>query len=136
MRTKILTLGLISLLMLSCVLSAKDKKQAKSWLDYFPDLVERIYIIMKDGMAFKHTNYEERLIRIGAGWLEETLKKKGYRIKDISIIIHNHRIERKFSDADWRFYRDLKKREFNGRFLIYCHLTKAVYSISLLKQSD
>ena len=128
MRTKILTLGLICLLMLGSVLYAKEK-YIKSWQDYFPDPVERIYIIMKDGVAFKQTNYEERLIHLSVGILEKTLEKMSYKIKDIAIIIHNHRFERQFSDGDWGFYRDLKRRDFEGLFLIYCHMTKKIYDI-------
>ena len=127
MRLKILTLGLVCLLMLGSVLPAD---QSKSWLDYFPDPVERIYVAMKDETAFVFTNHEERLVYMGAGILGDFLKKKGYGIKDISIIIHNHRFEQKFSPADWKFYGDLKKREFDGLFLIYCHRTKEIYPIS------
>ena len=134
MRTKILTLALICLLMSSFVL-ATEKKYIKSWLDYFPDPVERIYVIMKDEIAFKFTNYEERLIYLAAGILEDFLKKKAYKIKDIAIIIHNHRFERKFSDADWRFYRDLKKRKFDGLFLIYCHWANKSYCIEDKKKN-
>jgi len=133
MKTKILILGLACLLMLGSAFST-EKKHTKSWLDYFPDPVERIYIIMKDGKAFKHTNYEERLVYVGAGILENILKKRGYKIKDIAIIIHNHRFEKKFSPADWKFYNDLKRRSFNGYFLLYCHKTKEVYPISLSNQ--
>lgn len=127
MRTKIMILGLACLLMLGFLFG--EKKDIKSWLDYFPDPVERIYIVMKDGIAFKFTNHEERLIYMGTGILENFLKKKAYRIKDVSIIIHNHRFEQKFSPADWKFYNDLKKRNFNGHFLIYCHRTKEIYPI-------
>ena len=88
MRFKILALGLIFLLMLGFVLSAEKKRQTNFWQKFFPDLLERVYIIMKDGTIFKHTSHEERFIRLGAGILEETLKKKSYKIKDIAIIIH------------------------------------------------
>lgn len=125
MRRIILMLLLLPLL----VFSAQKKIEIKSWLDYFPDPIERVYVIMKNETAFKFTNYEERLIYMGAGILEDFLKKKAYKIKDIAIIIHNHRFERKFSDADWKFYRDLKRRKFNGLFLLYCHITKEVYDI-------
>ena len=128
MRAKILIPSLIILLMFSSVLYAKEK-YIKSWLDYFPDPVERIYIIMKDGVIFKQTNYEERLVRLNVGILEKTLKKISYKIKDVLIIIHNHRFERHFSDGDWRFYGDLKRRDFEGLFLIYCHMTKKIYDI-------
>ena len=106
-----------------------ENSKVKSWQDYFPDPVERIYIIMKDRVLFKYTNYEERLIYLGVGVLEDFLKKKTYEIKDIAVIIHNHRFERQFSDGDWRFYKDLKRYGFEGLFLIYCHMTKKVYDI-------
>jgi len=128
MRAKILILGLACLLMLDSAFSA-ERKHIKSWLDYFPDPIERIYVVMKDEIAFKFTNHEERLVYMGAGILENILKKRGYKIKDIAIIIHNHRFEQKFSPADWRFYGDLMKRGFDGYFLIYCHRTKEVYPI-------
>jgi len=130
MRARILTSGLIFLLVVSSVLSVEKRGKIKSWHEFFPDPIERIYIVMKNKMTFKYTNHEERLIYLGAGILEDILKKKAYKIKDIVIIIHNHRIEQKFSEADWRFYGDLKKRDFNGYFLIYCHRTKKVYPIS------
>ena len=121
-------LGLACLLMLGSVFSIAN--QTKSWLDYFPDPIEQIYVVMKDETAFKFTNYEERLVYMGVGILEDFLKKKIYGIKDIVIIIHNHRFEQKFSPADWKFYNDLKKRNFSGHFLLYCHRTKEIYPIS------
>lgn len=135
MKIKLLILVLIYSLMLSFAFSIEQKNHISSWKELFPDPVERIYIIMKDGFRFKQTNYEERLIYIGAGTLEKILKKNSYKIKDIEIIIHNHRFEREFSDADWRFYRDLKRREFNGYFLIYCHWTNKIYPIEKKQES-
>lgn len=118
---------------LLAALFSSDK--IRSWADLFPDPIERIYIIMEDGVSFKQTNHEERRINLTVGRLEEALKKTSYRIKDIAIIIHNHRFEREFSESDWGFYRDLKKHGFNGRFLLYCHLTKEVYEIEKKEES-
>lgn len=137
MRAKALTLGLISLLLLlGSVLSAKEKKEVNPWQELFTEPIEIVYIIMKDGSHLKQTNYEERLVRMGAGKLETILKKTPYEIKDITIIIHNHRFERKFSPSDWRFYRDLKKRGFEGHFLLYCHWANKVYSIEKKKKPN
>jgi len=63
--------------------------------------------------------------------LEKILKtpEKTYRIKDIAIIIHNHFLDDKFSHRDWRQYRDLKNRGFNGLFLMYCHRTNKTYCL-------
>lgn len=129
MKEKVLTLGLIYLLMMSFIFSAKEESHFNFWQKFFTEPVETIYIIMKDGTLFKYTNHEERLIHLGAGILEDTLKKRSYKIKDIAIIIHNHRLEREFSESDWRLYRDLKRRSFDGLFLIYCHRTNKTYCL-------
>ena len=84
---------------------------------------------MKDGTPFKHTNHEERFIRLSAGLLEDTLKKKKHEIKNIAIVIHNHHIEREFSERDLIFYRDIKGRGFNGLFLLYCKRTNKTYCL-------
>jgi len=133
MRAKVLILGLIYLLMMSFIFSAKEESHFNFWQKFFTEPVETIYIIMKNGTLFKYTNHEERLIHLCAGILEDTLKKRSYKIKDIAIIIHNHRIEQIFSDADWRFYRDIKRRGLNGLFLLYCHRTNKTYCLEYKK---
>ena len=63
--------------------------------------------------------------------LERSLKtpEKTYRIKDIAIIIHNHHLISKFSDSDKKIYRSLKRRGFDGLFLLYCHRTNKTYCL-------
>lgn len=131
MRTKTLSLSLVSLLVMSLILSAEEKGRVCTWQDYFPDLLERVYFIMKDNMLFTHTDCFENTIHLRIESLEKEFKtsEKGYEIKDIKIVIHNHFIRCKFSPADKKYYRDLKKRGFKGQFLIYCHRTKEVYDI-------
>ena len=126
MRAKVLTLGLICLLIPLFVLGDYN-----FWQELFKEPIERMFIIMKDGRTFKHDNSDEKKIYISAGELEETLKnlEKPYKIKDIAIIIHNHFIEYKFSPDDEKFYWDLKARGFNGLFLLYCHRTNKTYCL-------
>ena len=84
---------------------------------------------MKDEIAFRFTSHYENMIDLGVGKLKKELKKRGYKIKDIETIIHSHFVDCKFSNADHRQHRALKKRGFNGRFLMYCHRTKITYDI-------
>jgi hypothetical protein len=135
MRVKIIILGLISLLMVSFILSAEEKREANLWQKLFPDRLERVYIIMKDGTAFNHTSHYEDRIYMSIESLQGTLKKKDYTIKDIAIIIHNHLKNSKFSSIDHKQYRRLKKHGFNGLFLLYSHMTNKVYDIENKKKS-
>ena len=129
MRTKIVILGLICLLMMGSVLSAEKKRWINSWQDYFPDRIERVYFVMKDGILFKHTSHYENKIHLNMKDLRNTLKKFNYTIEDIAIIIHNHFKDFRFSSEDYREHRRLKKYGFTGSFLLYSHMTNEVYNI-------
>lgn len=138
MRVKILLLELICLLMIVSILSAKGEKRIYSWQELFPNPIERVYIFMKDGMVIKHTSHDETGIHMSIGRLEETLRKiknKNYSIKEIKIIIHNHRWKNYFSPSDYRQYSMLKRYGFNGQFLMYCYRTKEVYDIEEKEKS-
>jgi len=131
MKTKILILGLIYLLMQGSVLSAEKKDSTNSWQKLFTEPVEIVYIIMKDKTGFKDTNYDENLIYMKIERLEERLKnsKGAYKIKDIAVVIHNHRKKKYFTPKDIRQYEILKKHGFSGLFLLYCHRTNKTYSL-------
>jgi len=131
MKTKTLILGLISLLMLSCTLTAKvEKRQINiSWKELFPDHLERVYIFMKDGTIFRHSSQYESMIAMNIDMLEKELKEKNLNIKQIGVIVHNHRISKNFSRSDYRQYWTLKGYGFKGQFLMYCHRTKEIYDI-------
>ena len=102
----------------------------KLWKELFPDPCETLYLFMKDNKIFKYSTRNTGGILINAEGIKEALEStKKYSMKDIAIVIHNHRFNRRFSPGDWQFYRDLKKRGFKGLFLMYCHWTKEVYDI-------
>lgn len=125
--------------MLSFALPAeKEDAIIDYWKKLFIEPVETIYFIMKDGIGFRHSNQYEKLIYVDIKELKKRLKTPAriYEIKDIAIIIHNHRIEKKFSDNDKRFHGDLKKYGFDGLFLIYCHRTNETYDIENKKKFD
>jgi len=127
-----MTLGLACLLMLGSVLSGEKKAPTNHWQELFTEPCEIVYFIMKDDMAFKDTNYNENLIYLKIEKLEERLKtsERNYKIKDIAIVIHNHRKKKYFTPNDIRQYKVLKKHGFSGLFLLYCHRTKEIYPIS------
>jgi len=115
--------------MLGFVISAEEKDDDDSWRKFFPDHLERVYVFMKGRTAFRFTSNDETKIYLNAESIEEDLKKHGYKIEDIEVVIHNHFKKRKFSSRDVSQYRRLKKYGFNGCFLLYCHMTKKVYNI-------
>ena len=136
MKTKILTIGLTCLLMLGPLLSAEKGDPINNyWQKLFSDRIETVYIIMKDYAIFPHTNHYEDIVYMDIGRLEKALKKKGYAIKDIAIVIHNHLDDSRFSILDRKQYRRLKKYGFKGHFLLYSHITNKAYDIEDKKKS-
>jgi len=75
----------------------------------FTDPVEKVYFIMKDGMLFKHTDCYENVIYMRIEELEKELKtsERAYKIKDIAIVIHNHRTNKYFTPEDISHYVNL-----------------------------
>lgn len=130
MKVKSLVLSLIFLIV-TLQLSAEEKRKINSWQELFTEPCEIIYFIMKDSQPFRVSSGGVTNTHVPIEELSKRLKneEEGYEIKDIAIVIHNHHTGRRFSPADWTFYRDLKHRGFNGRFLMYCHKTKEVYNI-------
>ena len=123
-------LGLyLGLLLLCFVFSADKKRQVNSWEELFTEPIETIYIFMKDGATFLHSSQDEAIINMRIGLLEKKLKEKNSSIKEIAIVIHNHRRKNYFSHSDYKQYRMLKKYGFDGQFLMYCHRTEKVYDI-------
>jgi len=131
MRTKVLILGLIFLLMMSSVLSAEKKKEVNIWQQLFTEPFESVYFIMKDGTRFRKTNNYRDRVYVDIDNLEKELKtsEKSYKIKDIAVIIHNHFDNKKFAPDDIKQYKKFKKHGFNGRFLLYSHITNKTYDI-------
>ncbi len=114
---------------LASLLVAEKKSFFASWQELFPDHLERAYVIMQDGATFPHTSQDDAMVDMSIGRLKEELKKMDRNIKDIAVVIHNHRMKKSFSREDWRQYYMLKSYGFNGLFLLYCHRTSKVYSI-------
>lgn len=129
MRARILILGLICLLVLNSAFSTEKEDSINDyWQSLFAEPFETAYIFLKDNTFFPWTN-REGVIYMEVGKLEEMLEKNGYKIEDITVIIHNHLKDRTFSPRDHKQYRRLKKHGFRGMFLLYSNLTKKTYDI-------
>lgn len=127
---RFLILGLIYLLMISCVF-AGEKKRINPWQQLFTEPFESVYFIMKDGTRFRKTNNYSDRVYVHIGKLEKELKtpEKNYKISDIATIIHNHFVNKEFAPDDIKQYKKFKKHGFKGRFLLYCHRTGKTYDI-------
>lgn len=137
MKAKILTLALIYLLLLGPALPAEKRDPINDyWQKLFTEPVETVYIIMKDYTIFPHSSYYEDVVYMEIGRLEKAIKKKGYKIEDIAVVIHNHLDDSRFSILDRKQYRRFKKYGFNGFFLLYSHITNKTYDIEDKRKSN
>lgn len=126
MRVKIFVLGL------ACFLTPLlESENLNFFAPLFTEPGEKVYFIMKDGILFEHTDCYENVIYMRIGELETGLStsEKSYKIKDIAIVIHNHRTNKRFTPEDISQHEDLKRYGFNGLFMIYCHMTNKTYCL-------
>jgi len=108
----------------------EKERERKFWGGQFKDLVEGVYIVMKDGVVFPINSQDEKRVNLDVGMLDEHLrgiKGKEYSVKDIDIIIHNHFRSPSFTLSDKKQYMRLKKFGFTGKFLMYNHMREQVY---------
>ena len=89
---------------------------------FFTEPVEISYAVFYDGHIFKFTSYEDYRIDLIYGEFKALLNKKGRKVKDIAIKIHNHLPggSWNFSDGDLKFMRAMREDGFEGG---YCILT-------------
>jgi len=102
----------------------KEREQHITSLDWgrlFTEPIETLYMLMKDGQAFKVSSQDEKEVFLTLGTLEKRLrtKEKDYKMGDIAVIIHNHPKGGKVSPEDKKFHFRLKKYGFEGNFLLY-----------------
>jgi len=117
-------------LITNSLLYTEERRQINiSWQELFPDHLERVCVFVEGTTVFRFTSQYEKMVHLNVGSIEEELKKYGYKIEDIDIVIHNHFTKCEFSDSDETQYRMLKKRGFNGLFLLYCYRTGETYDI-------
>ena len=114
MRAKIFVLGLISLMMLSSVLPVFGG----FWDTAFRGIgYEKMFLRLDNGKMLEYTTYNK--ITINRTDFFAFLKNKGYVVSQIKVCIHNHPYSIEFSGGDKKFYRQIVKAGFKGKFLIY-----------------
>ena len=105
----------------------KEREQHITSLDWgrlFKEPIETLYILTKDGQAFKVSSQDEEEVFLTLGTLEKQLRtsERDYKIGDIAVIIHNHLKGGGISPTDKKLHFRLKKYGFKGNFLFYSHI--------------
>lgn len=95
--------------------------KANIFYHLFTDPVEHLYLVMRDGNIFHLTSNIDYRICISHTILQD-LKKHGYKVSDIIIMIHNHKFPHDLSEADRETWRWFRNRGFKGNFEIYYQL--------------
>ena len=114
MKTKIMIPGLICLLILGSVLPAFGG----FWDTVFRGMgYEKMFLRMDDKKMLEYTTYNK--MTINRTDFFAFLKKKGYTVSQIKVCIHNHPYSIDFSEGDKKFYRQIVKAGFKGKFLVY-----------------
>jgi len=94
-------------------------KEFNIYTGFFTEPFETLLLIFKNGDGFAISTHNEHGIYVPFGWLEGFLKRKHREIKDIIIIIHNHKIPTSFTPGNMYYYRKFKEAGFEGHFQIY-----------------
>jgi len=95
-----------------------------NWGRLFKEPIETLYMLMKDGQAFKVSSQDEGEVFLTLGTLEKQLRtsERDYKTGDIAVIIHNHLKGGRISPTDKKLHFRLKKYGFKGNFLLYSHI--------------
>lgn len=95
----------------------------------FTEPCEVSYVIFYDGYILKFTSYEEMRVDMLYATLKVIVEKRGRKIKDIAIKIHNHLPGGgyNFSDGDLRFMRAMRQDGFKGSYCLKLPTGKIKY---------
>jgi len=122
MRAKTLILGLACLLMAGSVLPVFGS----FWDTAFRGIgYEKMFLRMDNGKMLEYTTYNK--ITINRTDFFIFLKNKDYTVSQIIACIHNHPYSIEFSEGDKKFYRQIVKSGFKGKFLVYYRGKTAEY---------
>ncbi len=92
----------------------------------FTEQYEIAIVYTYDGVVFFYSSHEEETIRLNAISLTADMKKFGYAVEDIILIMHNHWRPGDFSGPDIMFYKALALGGFKGVFALYHQSTGKV----------
>lgn len=85
----------------------------------FTEPFEIMYLVCYDGTAFKFTTNEADTVGVSVDFMLDIIEDKGQKAKNISIIIHNHWGNPRFTNRDKKVYWYFYRKGFNGAFLLY-----------------
>ena len=85
----------------------------------FKEPFETVFIIMGNGRIYGFSAHLENTVGIGALFIKDFLRNKGYEIDQIAIIVHNHSKMPHLSYSDICVYRELIRMGFKGFYGIY-----------------
>lgn len=86
---------------------------------YFREPFETCLVVMTDLAALTFSTHEAGRISVPAKVIIEHVKKLGYEVEDIAVIVHNHFTPAGFTQNDKDTYQYLKREGFRGAFGIW-----------------
>ena len=92
----------------------------------FSSPVEALYIICFDGYFYRISTGEANRVDVSAHYLKTFLGERGYALKDVAIMMHNHFAMPAFSWGDTNILLKLRGYGFRGSFGIYITSTERV----------
>ena len=109
---------------------SEDKIMYALFKDSFTEPIEVMYLLMNDMQRYRLTSNYENVVFFRMWELENDLKRDGYKISDIIVIIHNHTTQTCFSKMGIISYGRFKSRGFEGKFYIYVYRNKTIYELA------
>lgn len=92
----------------------------------FTEPFEILYAICFDGQFWSFSTHEANQISLSAYYLKTFLEERGYTLKDVAIMMHNHFAMPRLSWTDSNTLLKLRNYGFRGSFGIYITSTKKV----------
>lgn len=94
------------------------------WEKLFTEPVEMIFYLYPNGAIVGFSTYEYDRISGDINQQLEAMEKKGLKLSDVMIIVHNHFTPGSFSTPDRASITTMKKKGFRGIYGIYHTATK------------
>lgn len=86
---------------------------------FFKESIEILMFTLNDGRCMLFSELSEDNVGVAVGQLNDLLKKWGYRMGDVAIVVHNHLKPLWFSPRDKKLCHRLVRYGFQGKFLVY-----------------
>lgn len=107
-----------------------------SFEPFFREPVEIIMAVLNDGRYILFTEQRDGVVNVSPGVFQHVIKKYGYEIEYVALIIHNHFGPTPFSYTDKRFCQILAYNGFKGKFLVYDSSSNTIREHKYWKEKD